>query len=383
MVNHRSSLLLHSSSDLYGASKILLTTVKQLKEKGEQVQVVLSEEGPLVDAIQAEGIKVHIIRLGILRRKYFNPKGLVNRSKVLRQAYRQLIDLCKKERITHLYSNTSAVLVGAFVARKLRIFHTWHIHEIITQPAWFAKLIGKSVGKYGDKVIVVSEAVKKHWESHVPAEKLEVIHNGIDYQPYLSANGSLRKELGIDDGKVVVGMIGRINSWKGQSYFLDMARILLKQFGHVHLLMAGDVFPGDEHLEVQMHEKIRDMELEDQITVLGFRKDVPELLAAMDIFVLPSIMPDPLPTVVLEAMAAGKPVVATAHGGACEMVKDGETGILIPWNNPELGAKSVGTLIENQDLRSQFGQKGRERVLAHFSLDAFGDKMFSVFNDAG
>ena len=65
------------------------------------------------------------------------------------------------------------------------------------------------------------------------------------------------------------------------------------------------------------------------------------------------------------------------------MVKDGETGFLIPWNNPELGAKSVGTLIENQDLRGQFGQKGRERVLTHFSLDAFGDKIFSVFNDAG
>src|SRR5690606_15879524 len=148
-------LMLHSSSDMYGASKILLITVLQLRDAGHEVHVVLSEQGPLADAIRKEGIEVHVIRLGILRRKYFSPSGLLNRLKVMRNAHRDLIRLANEKQITHLYSNTTAVLVGAWVARDLEIFHTWHIHEIIAKPKWLAWILGKLVGKCADQVIVV------------------------------------------------------------------------------------------------------------------------------------------------------------------------------------------------------------------------------------
>src|SRR5690554_4719549 len=120
-------LMLHSSSDLYGASKIFLITVLLLRDAGHYVHVVLSEEGALADEIRKEGVAVSIVRLGILRRKYFNPKGLINRLRVIQHARRELGRLVNLHEINHIYSNTTAVLVGAWVADRRRIFHTWHI----------------------------------------------------------------------------------------------------------------------------------------------------------------------------------------------------------------------------------------------------------------
>lgn len=379
----RSSLLLHSSSDLYGASKILLTTIIKLNESGEAIQVVLSEDGPLAEAVRKEGVKVHIIRLGILRRKYFNMLGLANRLVVLRKAYSQLLALAQQENITHIYSNTSGVLIGAFVAKRLGIYHTWHLHEIITHPKWFANLLGKIVNRYSDQVLVVSEAVKKNWEKSILPQKLQLLYNGIDYSPYLNHNKTFREGLGVDTKKLLIGMIGRINAWKGQSYFLDMAVLIKDKYPDVHFVMVGDVFPGDEPLESEMYQKIQSLNMESYVTVFGFRSDVPNILASLDIFVLPSIQPDPLPTVILEAMASAKPVVATAHGGACEMVVDGETGVLIPWNSPVEAIKKMFSILENKELRLKFGHLGRERVLKLFSLDTYGHNILKVFEKAG
>jgi glycosyltransferase involved in cell wall biosynthesis len=378
----RTSLLLHSSSDLYGASKILLTTVRTLKEKGEKIQVVLSDEGPLADALREEGVNVHIIRLGILRRKYFNVSGLFNRFTILKKAFSELVALAKRENVTHIYSNTSAVLIGAFVAKELNVYHTWHIHEIITHPKWFASLIGKIVNRYSDLVLVVSEAVKVNWDKYISSDKLKVIHNGIDYTPYLSASGLFINNLPIKPDTLIIGMIGRINAWKGQPYFLEIASKISESYPQVHFVMVGDVFPGDEHLEAEMHQKISSLKLTEKVSVFGFRNDIADILAALDIFILPSIQPDPLPTVVLEAMASGKPVVATAHGGACEMVADGKTGILIPWDDAGKSAKKVVPLLTDKPLRSEFGLHGRKRVLEHFSLEAFGDRMAGIFEQA-
>lgn len=375
-------LMLHSSSDMYGASKILLITVLLLRDAGHEVYVVLSEEGLLAEAIRKEGVEVRIIRLGILRRKYFNPIGLLNRLQVIRNAHRELVKLAKEKQVTHLYSNTTAVLVGAWVARDLRIFHTWHIHEIIAQPRWLAWVLGKMVGRYANQVIVVSQAVKEFWNQIIPHKELTVVYNGIDYSSYIDAKPALRQEAPIPEGHLLIGMIGRISHWKGQGYFLDIAKKLTQANPNLAFVIAGDAFPGSEHLVTEMQQKIKALDLEKQVYALGFRTDVPEVLASLDVFVLPSILPDPLPTVILEAMASGKPVVATAHGGAREMVKDSQTGNLIPWDDAAKAAEIILPLIQKEELRMEMGNKARKRVLEHFSLEAFRRNMLDCFSKA-
>ena|SRR5690554_458365 len=376
-------LMLHSSSDMYGASKIFYITVLLLRDAGHVVHVVLSEEGSLADQLRKEGVEVSILRLGILRRKYFTPQGLFNRLSVLKKAHRSLVDLVKQKRISHIYSNTTAVLVGAWVANELKIFHTWHIHEIIAQPKWLGWILGKMVGRYADQVIVVSDAVKCFWQPFMANKELTVVYNGIDYAPYIDPPSSLRKELSIPEEIVLVGMIGRISHWKGQAYFLEMAKLLSLSHQRLAFVIAGDAFPGSEYLVAEMQQKIAALGLEENVFTLGFRTDVPEIMAALDVFVLPSIQPDPLPTVILEAMASGKPVVATSHGGAREMIKENETGYLIPWDNAPKAAEIILPLVKDAALRQEMGRNGRRRVLQHFSLEAFRRNIAERFYDVG
>jgi glycosyltransferase involved in cell wall biosynthesis len=372
-------LMLHSSSDLYGASKIFLISALLLRDAGHQVDVVLSEEGPLSDKLRKEGLEVSIIRLGILRRKYFNVKGLLNRARILRNAHSGIADLVKEKRINHIYSNTSAVLLGAWVSRSLKVFHTWHIHEIITKPRWLAAILGKIIGSSSDQIIVVSGAVKTFWSKYIPVKKLKVIYNGLHYGPYQDPIKLLRKELDINQDYLLIGMIGRVSHWKGQSYFLEIAGQLCQSYSNLVFIIVGDAFPGSEHLYEEMRLQIIKKGLEKRVHTLGFRSDIPEILAELDIFVLPSILPDPFPTVILEAMAAGKPIVATAHGGACEMVKENETGYLIPWENVSMAVTKMIPLIDDGKLRRAMGKSGRERVLEHFSLEAFRRNMERCF----
>lgn len=372
-------LILHGSSDLYGASKILLVTVQFLLKKGYRPLVVLGHPGPLADKLLEAGAEVTYIRLGILRRKYKNPIGILNRLYVLMKAYQSLKRLIRDRQITTVYSNTTAVLAGAFAARSMGVKHIWHIHEIIESPKWLSFLLGKLVNSYSHHVLVVSTAVQQSWGRYVSADKLQLVHNGIDYAPYLQPSGKLRTELGVSEDTVVVGMVGRVHYWKGQNYFLQIASLLHRQFPQLHFVMIGDAFPGYEYLYDQLSAIIARENLQEKVTDLGYRTDVAELLQGFDILVLPSILPDPFPTVILEAMASGKPVVATQQGGALEMVENGYTGIWIPVNEAAQAAAAMEQLVFSQPLRKRMGDKGREKVLAEYSLEAFENKMIKVF----
>lgn len=373
-------LLLHGSSDLYGASKILLHTVHMLHRRGHKPLVILSEEGPLVAALADAGAEIYFIRLGILRRKYKSLKGILNRCFVLRNAYFTLKRLIKEKNIQLVYSNTTAVLAGAFAAKSLGIKHVWHVHEIIEQPKWLYFILGKLLNNLSDTVIIVSEAVFNSWRKYVSEEKLSLVYNGISYGAYLQPDETnlLRNELGVDHNTVIIGMIGRVHYWKGQIYFLQIAAHLAKKFTNLHFVLAGDAFPGYEYLYDEIKTIITKENIGPLVTNLGYRTTIPTIMRGLDILVLPSILPDPFPTVVLEGMASAKPLAATAHGGALEMVDDGITGVHIPVNQPEAAAKIIGRLIKDPSLRMKMGEAGRQKVLTNYSLEAFERKMIKV-----
>lgn len=365
-------LMLHSSSDLYGASKMFLLSIISLKNKGLQPVVVLSDEGPLVEAIQKLDIEVHIQKLGILRRKYFNLSGLINRIKTISAAKRYLSTLVKEKKIGLIYSNTSAVLVGGWVAKKSCIPHITHLHEIIQSPNWLRMFLGKIINKNSNKVIVVSQAVKNNWIDQIESEKITLVYNGIDFQYYQQVRDDIVDELPeVTPGTLFIGMIARINHWKGQNYFIEIAQLLSRDFDNLHFVIVGDAFPGTEYFIDELNDTISKSGIKEKISYLGYRKDIAEVLNTLDIFVLPSILPDPLPTTVLEAMASGKPVIATIHGGALEMVINGETGFLIPHDNAKLAAEAIQKMVDNPTLRLAMGRRGRERVVEKFSLDLY------------
>ncbi len=204
---------------------------------------------------------------------------------------------------------------------------------------------------------------------------MEVIHNGIPYDEFLKAYPNAKSELGLPVDKLIITMIGRINPGKGQLFFLEMANRISKIYPQCHFVFVGDPFPGYEHIQDEIRLAIIEERLGEKVIDLGFRTDIPKVLAATDIFVLPSILPDSFPTVILEAMASGKPIVATLSGGASEMVLDGVTGFLIPIDDVKKGVEEFSKLIGNEVMRLEMGKAGRSRVLREFSLKAFEEKI--------
>jgi glycosyltransferase involved in cell wall biosynthesis len=369
-------LLLHSSSDVYGASKIFLGTVQLLKKRNHDVWVVLSEDGPLVKKLASAGATVLMVRLGILRRKYFNPRGIINRIATLLRARKQLQELIRKEKIELVYSNTTGVLAGAFAARNCGVRHIWHVHEIIENPFWLKQLLGHLMNRYAVGIIAVSEAVKQSWESVLPAERITVIQNGIDYSPYLEHEHTLTKELQLPTAAIVIGMVGRVHYWKGQSYFLKLAGQLHQKHPSLHFLLAGDAYPGYEYLYQEMQTQIETLQLSDVVHNLGFREDIPAVMQTIDLLLLPSQQPDPFPTVILEAMASAKPVIATQFGGAVEMIDAGITGDLMPADQVDTAVSVIESWLDKNRLQAA-GEAGRKRVLEKFSLEAWEHKMIN------
>lgn len=385
-------LLLHSSSDTYGASKIFLQTVLLLQREGHIPIVVLSNEGNLSHALISRGVDVHIVNLAILRRKYFNFSGLMNRYKRWRVAVQQLAYIIETHQIDKVYSNTLAVLVGAYVAKKTNRKHIWHVHEIIEKPFWMHRFFAWCLRKGSDKIIVVSKAVEQHWKDALSTNAFKPqmlqIYNGIEALNTHTPN-SIRQQLAIPDNAILIGMAARIHYWKGQNYFVEIAKILVEksataatQNAPLYFLIAGDPFAGYEYILTELKASIEKLQLLDRVFYLGLVKNMEDFYTAIDLLVVPSQLPDPLPTVILEAMQFSIPVAATAQGGALEMVlksNDSQmaTGIFIPLQDAPTAALKISAILD-KNILTQLGNAGAKRVATHFNKMVFEEKILKA-----
>lgn len=375
-------LYLHAGAEMYGADKILLELVTGLDKSKFHPIVVLPNDGILKDKLIENGIETYVVHYPILRRKYFNLKGIINYGLNYFGKSNEIVKFLKNKRIDIIHANTTAVLEGIYLKKKLKCKLVWHVHEIILKPAIINKTISYLIGKYADKCVAVSKAVKKHLidSKFIDEDKVEVIYNGVDterFNPNVE-NKYLYKEWNIPDEAIKVGMIGRVNAWKGQNDFLDAAEELLKKYSNLYIFIVGSAFAGEEWRVDELKKKIADSKNKDRIIFSEFRTDTPEIHSFFDVLVLPSTNPDPLPTVVLEAMGCGTTVVGYNHGGVTEMVINGETGLLAEVKN----SKDLGKKIQ-QVLESDYklmGQKARDRAVKNFSEYSFINNFSKVYD---
>ena len=371
-------LVLHVVSDMYGSSKVLLQAVTALKARGHKVCVVVSENGPLTEALELEGIETKIIRLGILRRRYLNVLGLLNRVGVLTRAFFALKKLCKQNQIDIIYTNTAPVIIGGILSKFTGIKNVWHLHEILEPSSFMHRFFGWLINATAQKVIVVSDAVYNNWTGRIDTSKMVKVYNGfevsginVDINVGANANATLREQLNLNNNTILVGMVGRVNLIKGQSYFIQIAAAAKAAGLNCHFVMIGDAYKGYEYLYPQLESQIAALGLQNTITNLYYQPNAVALIQQLDIFVLPSIKPDSFPVVILEAMAAGKPIIATNQGGAQEQIDDYVTGFLIPINDATIAAQKLGVLVNNPDMRTRMGQAGAKKLQEQFSLATF------------
>jgi len=374
-MKNKKILILHSSNDLYGASKIFLQIIQILKNSEYEIHVVLPSKGPLDNLIN-QNAHVCYHSLGVLRKMYLNPLGLINRLVTNLKAIKFLSNYIKHNSIDLVYTNTSTILCGGIASRKNNIPSLFHIHEIPTGNKLYEFLSGKMINKYSNRVLTVSESVKKHWVKYIDSNKIYRIYNGIVFEKEVELI-----ELEKDESDFVITSIARIIPYKGHDYLIDIAIELIDKSKKFKFLIVGDTLPSYVSYELSIKQRIKDLKLENQIKFLGFRNDVSNILKQSDLFIHPAISPDPLPTVLFESLHYGVPTVATNLGGAIEILDNGNNGLLIPYNDPKKAAVLINEYCNNIKLQKMHLENSKKNFKINFSSESFNKNILKEVNN--
>ncbi len=258
--------------------------------------------------------------------------------------------------------------------------HTYHglhyLSEAHSAPNTF-HLADRFALPFTTKVVCVCQSdLRKGLAANVVTEgKGVVIYNGIETDRF-GSNGKrheLRSALGAKEDDIVVGNIGRLHNQKGQSVLLDAFRIVVEHHPDAHLWLIGEGELRDE-----LEKLARELDIEGQVSLLGARTDIPELLSAMDIFVLSSLW-EGQPIVLLEAMVSGKPVVATNVDGIPEIIENGKSGLLVEPANVDVLASAIERLIVNSELRKQIAINGKNRITEEFTAQRMAERVAELY----
>lgn len=364
-------LVIHQAAEMYGSDRMLYLTVTGLDKTKFFPVVVLPQEGPLKTELEKQDIKVVVAPVLKVYRSMFTPKNLIRFSKDIKKGIAILDKLNKQYKFDIVYSNTLAVLLGMMYARKRKIKHVWHVHEIIVHPKIFAEAYPKLLAKRADVVICNSQATESNLVNRQPSlsKKTVVVHNG----PAVSKSqreAATKEDFGFSQQDIIITLVGRISRLKGHKWLLNTFTNYLQQT-KAKLLLVGSPVPGQEFYEDEVYEIVQTEGLENKVTVLPFTKSLKQIWDVTDIAVMPSTEAESFGLVALEAMLAKKPVVASNHGGVTEIVVNNETGYLVEPSNEGEFADALLKLINSADLRKELGEKGYERAIAEFSPEKY------------
>ena len=379
-------LFLSHDSNLQGAERCLLDLVTYLDRSRFEPLVILPWPGPLQEKLEQAEIP-YLIRYILKPWIGFNARTKQWRwplfcLKDLKSRLWALLTLIEREQIDLVYTNTSTVIEGALAAKRAGIPHLWHIHEhlrgnpdlrLFLPPTWTDRL----TLTLADRIITPSQALA---ESRFPGSpKVRVVPNGVDLASLQTGNDHrVRTELGIPAEAAVITFIGAISPCKDPLTFIRAAARIRQTFPEVWFLMAGAV--ADPTLESQVKSLADNPELRSHLRILGYRNDAADILAAATVHVSTSTK-ESFGLTLTEAMACGKPVVATHCGGPEEIVVDGKTGFVVPPGDPEAVASAVIKLLENPKLAEAFGKAGQKRAQQKYSVEAYASGIETVLEE--
>ncbi len=351
-------LYLHNESIMGGAEISLLNLVNGLNKRLFMPHFACSREGPFIDELRKIDIFPDFVQFPAI--KWPNPVRIFN-------TVRNLTRIIRKKQINLIHSNQPrSNLFGAIAAKIKDVPIVWH-ERCLERGRFDSDNIFSFLP---DRIICNSGAVRERFTKWKGTDtRIRTIINGVDLKKFNpESNGSsIRTEFNIDKDEPVIGTIGRIDPEKGYECFLESARIVLQAFKNVRFLIVGGSF-NNPSLEESLHEMSKEKGIDKKTVFTGFRNDIPQILAVMDIVVLPSEI-DACSRVLFESMAMSKPLVATNVGGTPEVVQDGITGLLVNPRDPSGMAGCIMKLLRNKYLAEQYGAAGRKRVEEMFTIE--------------
>jgi glycosyltransferase involved in cell wall biosynthesis len=336
-----------SFNNMFGGGQwSLYYLIKHLNKDFFHPIVLCPGEGALANKMRSVGAEV--VCFGMGRISYLNPIVV-----------KKLISLIKERQIALIHTDsTTETFYAGIAARIMRRPLVWHTR--VSEREWF---LDRILALLSTKLILVADAISRRFPWLKNSHKMAVIYNGIDLDEFdnFSPTLSIRKELNIGRSTVLLGCIGRIEKRKGQTYLISA----MKHIGGAKLILVG---AGKEEYINRLKNICESIGISDRIFFTGRRDDIPSVLKEIDILVFPVIEGEGFSRVIIEAMAAGKPVVATNNAGNPEAVEDGITGTIVPVKNIAVLAATIKQLVSNERKRVKMGLAGRKRVKKHFTI---------------
>jgi len=356
-----------------GAERLMVDLLPRLRAHGVDSEVVAIQErhgNPIATELQKVGVPVSTIGIERLRE---------------RDALGRVMEVIERSApdVVHTQLEFADVL-GSIAGARLGIPTIATIHTLDRPRRWSKeaahfRLMAWTLRRRSKRVIAVSESARRHVLAKAGLRKRHTatIHNGIDLTPYLAAGATararIRSEFDIPPEAEVIATVAVLRKPKGIEYMLEALVPLVESHPGLHYLIVGD----GAH-RTALESKTAQLELGRSVHFAGQRSDVADMLAAADVFVLPSLT-EALPTVLIEAMAVGLPVVATSVGGIPEIVEPGNTGLLVAPATPNELADAVGRLLDSPRQRHALGIAGRRAAVDKFSIERHAARLVDEY----
>jgi glycosyltransferase involved in cell wall biosynthesis len=336
------------------------------------VRVAVFEPGPFVDRLAGAGITVEVIAAGAVL-DVRRDNGIAKALRIVPSLTRSILALARRMRRAQLvYANSQKALVVAALANGIaRRPLIWHLHDIMTAAHFSGTMRRVAIGlsnRFATHLIANSYATELSYREAGGTLPVSVVYNGIDPAPFADVDragvrAALSRDAGVPEGTPIVALFGRLSSWKGQ----DVAIAAIAAVPDVHLVLVGSAMFGDAAFEAALRRDVSVRGIGDRVHFLGFRGDVAALMTCVDVIVHASTAPEPFGRVIAEAMMAGTPVIASAAGGAMEIVEDG-TGVLVPPGDVDALAAAIRRLIADPVASATMATRARAMAMARFAL---------------
>lgn len=428
----RTILYLDHTAKMSGGEIALLNLVSALDKRHYHPVVVLAADGPLAGRLRAADIETYVEPLApaVLetRKDSIGPKSLLRVGQAwacIGYAFR-LARLARRLGADLIHTNSlKSDLYGGLAGRLAGVPVLWHIRDnidghylppkVAAAFRGLSHIVPKAVVANSESTLRTLRPVRWQFAATaysgiaasstsaaldlalIPASegremRQQVVHDGYNIQA-LAPQQALKSQT-LEAAPVcptpegsspppqkpsVVTLVGRIAGWKGQHIFIQAAALVRDKFPQARFQIIGAPLFGEHEYEQSLHRMVRDLGLADRVEFLGFREDVPALLAQADIVVHASTLAEPFGQVVIEGMAAGKPVIATDGGALPEIVLPGETGLLVPMGDAPAMAEAMMTLLSDPVRAAAMGVAGRQRVGERFTISHTARKMERLY----
>jgi len=298
----------------------------------------------------------------------------------------RLLELIRRFDIDWVHTNSLVIIDGALAARLSGIPHVWHAREVFTEESPYHFLFGhlghrialSLIDYLSDRIIAISSAVG-HSLSHTNRLfRSIVVYNAVEVSvaDTSGARERIRKLLSIPTGVYLVGEVARLAPIKGYDDYVRAAAQVHQAMPNTRFVAVGDAL--SEAYQQSISELIARLGMERDISLLGFRHDVADIMGALDLLVLPSHY-EPFGRVLVEAMAAGKPVIGTNVGGIPEIIENGTNGLLVAPGSPDALAGAIIKILQNPDMARRMGAAGRELAKARFGPERYVAQIQGVY----